>query len=46
MLVDPFDLQRVQVWNNEPARRQDGMNEDDPGAWLLPYWLGRYHKLL
>jgi hypothetical protein len=44
--ADPFDLQSVQVWNNEPARRHAGMNEEDPGAWLLPYWLARHHGLL
>ena len=44
--ADPFDLQNVQGWNNEPARRQAGMTEEDPGAWLLPYWLARYHGLI
>jgi hypothetical protein len=23
----------------------DGTTEDDGSAWLLPYWMGRYHKL-
>ena len=38
---------RLQVYaDNEPARRHPGMNEEDPGAWLLPYWLARYHRLI
>lgn len=44
--ANPFDVQSVQYWNNEPARRQPGMDEEDPGAWLLPYWLARYHGVL
>jgi hypothetical protein len=44
--VDPFDTRAVQDWNNEPARRHDGMDEEDPGAWLLPYWLARHHGLI
>ena len=23
-----------------------GMSEQDPGAWLLPYWMARYHGIL
>ena len=44
--ADPYELQNVQRWNNEPARRQAGMTEEDPGAFLLPYWLARFHGLL
>ena len=45
--ANPYDTAGApEVWNNEPARRHGGMNEDDPGAWLLPYWMARYHGLL
>ena len=44
--ADPFDTRSVQIWNNEPARRHPGMNEEDPGAWLLPFWLARFHGLV
>ena len=36
-------------WNANPYRMDDGasgMAEADPGAWLLAYWLTRYHQLL
>jgi len=31
-------------WDISPAG--DGMVEMDPGAWLLPYWLARFHGIL
>eukprot|EP00039_Didymoeca_costata_P020083 m.340007 g.340007 ORF g.340007 m.340007 type:complete len:864 (+) comp19079_c0_seq1:208-2799(+) len=36
-------------WNSDPfsvSAGGDGTTEVDPGAWLMPYWLARYHKLL
>ena len=36
-------------WNGSPFDVSDSGNpnsEMDPGAWLLPYWLARYHGLL
>jgi hypothetical protein len=35
-------------WNGDPHQLDGGggMSEGDPGAWLLPYWLGVYHGLL
>ena len=36
-------------WNANPwdiSAAGDGRTEMDPGAWLLPYWLARYHGLL
>ena len=32
----PFDVSD----NGDPS------SEMDPGAWLLPYWMARYHGLL
>ena len=45
---------RTVVWKeNQSDCRQidilkigDGSGEMDPGAWLLPYWMARYHGLL
>jgi hypothetical protein len=36
-------------WNGSPFDVSDNGNpnsEMDPGAWLLPYWMARYHNLL
>ena len=36
-------------WNRDPfdvSDGWDGMIEDDPGAWLLPYWIARFFGLL
>ena len=36
-------------WNADPfdvADTGSGFVEMDPGAWLLPYWLARYHNLI
>ena len=36
-------------WNSSPfdvGDSGDANSEMDPGAWLLPYWLARYHGLL
>jgi hypothetical protein len=42
--------ERVQHrWNGDPRDVSDGgtgMMETDPGAWLLPYWMARYHRLI
>ena len=37
-----------QRWNANPYVLDggSGMNECDPGAWLLPYWMGVYHGLI
>ncbi len=37
---------RITRWNADVWETDgggDGTNEDDPGAWLLGYWLGVYH---
>eukprot|EP00041_Stephanoeca_diplocostata_P038771 m.1553094 g.1553094 ORF g.1553094 m.1553094 type:complete len:862 (+) comp25268_c1_seq3:151-2736(+) len=36
-------------WNANPYEvgdGGDGMSEQDPGAWLLPYWMGRFYGIL
>jgi hypothetical protein len=36
-------------WNGDPWDVSDGgngMTEMDPGAWLLPYWLGRFSGIV
>jgi len=41
----PAYERRQSRWNADPwdvTDGWDGMTESDPGAWLLPYWLGRY----
>ena len=47
--VPPREAARFR-WNANPYRMDDtgsrGMGEADPGAWLLSYWLARYHGLL
>ncbi|EGD83339.1 hypothetical protein PTSG_03947 [Salpingoeca rosetta] len=35
-------------WNSNPHDLDggSGMSEGDPGAWLWPYWIARYHGLI
>jgi hypothetical protein len=43
------DERRVMKWNSNPFQlddASDGRGEDDGAFFLLPYWLGRYHKFL
>jgi len=45
----PPDERPVMRWNSNPFvidGGADGHGEDDGAAFLLPYWLGRYQKLL
>ncbi len=45
----PPDERPVMKWNANPFvvdGGSDGHGEDDGGAFLLPYWMGRYHKFL
>ncbi len=47
--VLPFSELRIMRWNGnayEPDGGGDGSSEDDGGAWLLAYWMGRYHGLI
>lgn len=35
-------------WNCDPYQLDwggNGKTEEDPGFWLLPYWMGKYYKL-
>jgi hypothetical protein len=45
----PPDERPVIRWNANPFvvdGGDGGRREDDGAAFLLPYWLGRYHKFL
>jgi hypothetical protein len=45
----PPDERRIMKWNSNPFQLDDssaGRGEDDGAFFLLPYWLGRYHKFL
>ena len=48
--VLPASERRVMKWNGNPYQcdggTPDGRTEEDGGAWLLPYWMGRYHKFI
>lgn len=41
---------RLMRWNGNPFECDGGSpigaTEEDAGVWLLPYWMGRYHRLL
>ncbi len=46
--VLPLSDRAVGRWNRNPYALDmggDGTTEEDPTTWLLPYWLGKYHKL-
>jgi hypothetical protein len=45
----PPDERPVSKWNGNPFvvdGGADGHGEDDGAAFLLPYWMGRYHKFI
>ncbi|MDP8242612.1 MAG: hypothetical protein P9L94_00915 [Candidatus Hinthialibacter antarcticus] len=44
----PPDERILQRWNGNPYRVEGGAGTYalDPGAWLLPYWMARYHGLI
>lgn len=44
----PPDERRLTRWNANPYRADGGSGTYalDPGAWLLPYWMARYHGLI
>jgi hypothetical protein len=49
--VDPLpaDERSVGKWNSNPYRLDgggEGLAEDDGAFYLLPYWLGRYHRII
>ena len=38
----------IHKWDKSPFTLDSGndMGEGDPTIWLLPYWMGRYHRLI
>jgi hypothetical protein len=49
LIVLPYDELPVMKWNGNPYHLDggnDGRSEDDGAFFLLPYWMGRYHKLI
>ncbi len=49
LVVLPADERPMMKWNGNPYAvdgGSGGRTEDDGAFFLLPYWLGRYHKLI
>ena len=49
LIVLPYDELPMSKWNGNPYALdggKDGRSEDDGAYFLLPYWMGRFHKLL
>jgi hypothetical protein len=49
LTVLPYDELPMSKWNGNPYRLDGGnggRNEGDGVYFLLPYWMGRYHKLI
>ena len=47
--VLPVDERAFDKWNQdpyEPDHEGDGRLEDDGAAYLLPYWMARYHRFI
>jgi hypothetical protein len=47
--VPPADERDFDKWNRNPylpAEGGDGRREDDGAAYLLPYWMGRFHGFI
>jgi hypothetical protein len=47
--VLPADERAFEKWNADPYVPDDGYNgrlEDDGAAYLLPYWMGRFHGFI
>ena len=48
LIVLPYDELPMSKWNGNPYildGGNGGRSEDDGAYFLLPYWMGRYHKL-
>jgi hypothetical protein len=48
LVVLPYDELPMSKWNGNPYMLDGGnggRSEDDGAYFLLPYWMGRYHKL-
>jgi hypothetical protein len=49
LIVLPYDELPMWKWNGNPYSLDGGnggRSEDDGACFLLPYWMGRYHKLI
>jgi hypothetical protein len=49
LIVLPYDELPMSKWNGNPYNLDGGNGggaEDDGAYFLLPYWMGRYHKLI
>ncbi len=49
LVVLPYDELPMTKWNGNPYTLDGGnggRSEDDGAYFLLPYWMGRYHKLI
>ena len=49
LIVLPYDELPMSKWNGNPYTLDGGdggRSEDDGAYFLLPYWMGRYHKLI
>ncbi len=49
LAVLPYDELPIMKWNGNPYRLDGGnggLSEDDGAYFLLPYWMGRYHRLI
>ncbi|MFN0112809.1 MAG: hypothetical protein ACKVZH_28450 [Blastocatellia bacterium] len=49
LIVLPYDELPMTKWNGNPYRidgGNGGRSEDDGAYFLLPYWMGRHHKLI
>jgi hypothetical protein len=49
LIVLPYDELPMSKWNGNPYNLdggKGGRSEDDGAYFLLPYWMGRYHKVL
>ncbi len=49
LIVLPYDELPMTKWNGNPYNLDGGnggRGEDDGAYFLLPYWLGRYHRLI
>ena len=44
----PFTERQINNWDADPYQLDggNGHGEGDPTIWLLPYWMGRHHKLI
>jgi hypothetical protein len=45
----PISERQAWRWNGNPWSPDGGngsLSEEDGGAWLLPYWMGRYHGII